>query len=172
MSKAEARVVADQILREANVTEPHIRVRKLAAGHGVEVAEERLDSGVSSILLRGKEPRILVNDRHSRAHKRLAAAHALGHFFLHSGGASAFVSDLMVHIRASDPARTDPRELEANAFALELLLPEHLLRRDLRDGRAVDLADENSVLELAERYRVTPTILTLRAVRLGLVWGL
>jgi len=45
-------------------------------------------------------------------------------------------------------------EEEANAFALELLMPSALLRADIAKMGGVDLTDDNAVERLAKRYRV------------------
>ncbi len=171
MSKAEARLVADQLLRGMGVSEAPVKIRKLVRAQGISISEEKLERKVSSILFQGKEPRITLNRRHSRERQRFALAHALGHFLLHSkGGAAVFVTDLGIHIRSGDPERSDPRELEANAFALELLLPENLLRTSIREEE-VDLSDSVGVDSLAAKFGVTPSLLVLRIARLGLVWG-
>lgn len=52
-------------------------------------------------------------------------------------------------------------EIEANAFAMELLMPAHLV---LRDSSGIDLCDARAVEKLAKRYRV-PTV--TMAVRIG-----
>lgn len=173
MSKAEARLLADQLLRGHRVSKPPVKIRKLVKSQGVAIETEKLEPNVSSILFRGKEPRITLNRRHSRSRQRFALAHALGHFLMHGGGGAAvFLTDLTVHLRAGDPARSDPRELEANAFAMDLLLPEHLLRNELRESEGIDLSDESRIEDLAARYRISPHLLVLRLSRLGLVWGL
>lgn len=52
-------------------------------------------------------------------------------------------------------------ETEANAFAMELLMPAHLV---LRDSANIDLCDDRAVEKLAKRYKV-PTV--TMAVRIG-----
>ena len=67
------------------------------------------------------------------------------------------------------------RDAEANAFAMCLLMPEHLLRADLAEkpklgnGR-VKLTDAD-VHALAKRYEVDVVIMTLRLVQLGVLRG-
>ena len=173
MSKAEARLLADQLLRGQGIKEPPVKLRKLAKSKGLQVNREKLEPHVSSILFRGKEPRITLNKRHDKPRQRFALAHALGHFLLHGGSSAAvFLTDLTVHFRYGDPVKSDPRELEANAFAMDLLLPEHLLRADLRGDAGIDLSDTDRIEAFAARYGVSPAVLVLRMARLGLVWGL
>lgn len=70
--------------------------------------------------------------------------------------------------RAGDPVRRtapDARHgAEANAFALELLIPTLFIRMDLEKLGGVDIDDERAIEKLAKRYRVSRTLM---AVRLG-----
>ena len=50
-------------------------------------------------------------------------------------------------------------EAEANAFALELLMPEPWIRRD---AAGVDLADDKAVEKLARLYKVPVAIMAFR----------
>lgn len=52
-------------------------------------------------------------------------------------------------------------EAEANAFAMELLMPFDWI---VRDASGIDLCDERAVEKLAKKYRVAPTVM---AVRIG-----
>lgn len=58
---------------------------------------------------------------------------------------------------------------EANAFALELLVPTLFLRLDLEKLGGVDIEDERAVERLARRYKVSRQVMTLR---LGQMLGL
>lgn len=55
-------------------------------------------------------------------------------------------------------------EGEANIFAMELLMPEHLLRKDIERLGGIDLEDESAIKTLARKYKVS---LTVMAVRIG-----
>jgi Zn-dependent peptidase ImmA (M78 family) len=56
------------------------------------------------------------------------------------------------------------REAEANAFAMELLMPTDFLLRDLKQMGGIDLADDVQVGKLAKKYRVA---VSLMAIRIG-----
>lgn len=53
------------------------------------------------------------------------------------------------------------QDSEANAFAMELLMPFDWI---VRDAARLDLCDERAVEKLAKKYRVAPTVM---AVRIG-----
>lgn len=54
------------------------------------------------------------------------------------------------------PANMDA---EANAFAMELLMPFDWI---VRDATGLDLCDERSVQKLAKKYRVASTVMAVR----------
>lgn len=53
------------------------------------------------------------------------------------------------------------QDAEANAFAMELLMPFDWI---VRDANGLDLCDERGVEKLAKKYRVAATVM---AVRIG-----
>jgi len=58
---------------------------------------------------------------------------------------------------------TDIKEIEANRFAAELLMPEEKLRADIKKKSGIDLfGDEDKLKELAERYQVSEQAMTIR----------
>lgn len=59
----------------------------------------------------------------------------------------------------------DTKEIEANAFAAELLMPEAELRR----YRTIDLNDDEFMLRLAKKLRVSVTALTYRVINLRMI---
>jgi hypothetical protein len=86
--------------------------------------------------------------------RRFSIAHEIGHFVLHPARAR--------HERGgtvNEAMRTQERE--ADAFAAELLMPEHLVRR-------AALEDGADVRRLADRFEVSETAMSLRLRRLGL----
>lgn len=58
-------------------------------------------------------------------------------------------------------------EAEANAFALELLMPEHLLRADIARMGGIDLAEDGAIEKLAKRYRVPLAAMAMRLSQLS-----
>lgn len=59
-------------------------------------------------------------------------------------------------------------EDEANAFAMELLMPEKFLRADIKKlGVKLDFVDGSEVEKLAKLYRVSVSLMTFRLGRLS-----
>jgi len=65
------------------------------------------------------------------------------------------------------PTVDDAMESEANAFAMELLIPAEWLMEDVRKMGGVDIEDDASVAALAKRYRVSRSVMTLRLGQLA-----
>ena len=170
MSVGESRLIAEQMLRGQD--SPPVKLSKVLRRAGLRLKRQKLDRHVSSVLLQGKSPVIVVNQRLKRNLRRFSTAHSLGHFLLHQGGAKVFVTDLTVHMRAGPTLPTDPREVEANGFAFDLLVPERMLRADLGTSGGLDLSNDAGVRLLADKYRVSVGVFTAQAIRLGLVWGI
>jgi Zn-dependent peptidase ImmA (M78 family) len=55
----------------------------------------------------------------------------------------------------------DRKEVEANRFAGELLVPQQLLIRELR-GRLVDAENEGLIADLADQFEVSRQMMTFR----------
>lgn len=66
----------------------------------------------------------------------------------------------------SDEAQRAEEDREANYFAMCLLMPESLLRKDL-EGVALDVCDDASIAKLARRYVVSIQLMTMRLTQLG-----
>ena len=94
---------------------------------GLRVYKAPLPRGVRGLLasLGASHPALVVNARLSAADRNISAAHELGHWLLHAyATADGFTR--------SERLR---REWEADRFALELLLPEALVRQALAERR-------------------------------------
>ena len=62
----------------------------------------------------------------------------------------------------------DDIEDEANAFAMELLMPTAFLRADLKALGSFDLEDPKPIRKLAEKYKVSEQVMLIRIARLKL----
>lgn len=58
-------------------------------------------------------------------------------------------------------------ESEANMFAMELIMPEEMLKRDVEGLKAIEQDPEKIINILAERYKVTKMVMTIRLTKLG-----
>jgi Zn-dependent peptidase ImmA (M78 family) len=166
---ARARQAARQIAKQ-RADELPVNVRAIAEELGVTVADVDLSDDVSAVLVtKDKQAIIGVNMAHHPNRQRFSIAHEIGHLLLHaqSAGTQTFIESTNVFFRdgrSSDGSEL--REIEANAFAAELLMPEHILRNELRSHRP-DLFDEEAMKPLALKFGVSVQALNIRIARLG-----
>ncbi len=57
---------------------------------------------------------------------------------------------------------TSQMDQEANAFAMELLMPADWLRADIEKMGGIDLTDDAALAKLAKKYRVSPQVMAIR----------
>lgn len=61
---------------------------------------------------------------------------------------------------------TSVEEREANYFAMALLMPEDWVRADIKKLGGVDIADGQQIAQLAKKYKVDATLMTVRIAQL------
>jgi Zn-dependent peptidase ImmA (M78 family) len=100
-------------------------------------------------------------------------AHELAHILLHWDLLTREVHvDKTFNVKPSAVLRrdavaasgTDYREIEANAFASELLMPREWLEREIQGGRDID--DDEKIASLARRFRVSIAAMQFRLMDL------
>jgi hypothetical protein len=124
-----ARQAARALSRRFGVTAPeHINIAVFAARLGATVTVGPLEGAVAQLVRVGNHVHIIVSERVTdECAIRFSIAHELGHFVL--GHPSRPPSELCVGRPKLGDADARNYELEANAFAGELLMPSHLVRR-------------------------------------------
>ncbi|MGC3992000.1 MAG: ImmA/IrrE family metallo-endopeptidase [Chthoniobacteraceae bacterium] len=161
---------AFELLESACGLGPSVDVRALAVFSGVKVVEEPIEKDdFSGFLFRPKDgpPVIGVKARHAVTRKRFTIAHELGHFILHSTE-EVHVDEAVLQMRDSRASEgVYVKEIEANFFAAELLMPQDFLERDVA---RLDLHadDDKAIALLAKRYVVSPQAMAIRLSSLEL----
>lgn len=160
--------IAQEILGSVGEQLP-VDVHAIANGYGVDVRELPMEDSVSGVLvLRDGQAAIGVNEMHHPNRQRFSIAHELGHYFLHKDSSNLFIDAAPIYFRDDHSSDgTEIREIQANAFAAELLMPEHILRAQLKN-RPLDAFDELALRQLAVRFGVSVQALTIRLTKLGL----
>lgn len=154
LAKAEA--AAARLIREYGIVSPaQIVVEDIAMDLGVVTRIAPLEGAEAHLVRSGNRGVIRVSDRIVEpGRRRFAIGHELGHWNLHAVQVPAWLctSDDIHAYRGTD------REIEANAFAAELLMPSSLFRPRLGPGISIALASA-----LASEFQ---TSLTATAVRM------
>lgn len=152
-----ARSRAKELVTEYSV--PSIPVVEVAEQNGVNVVF--VDMGKFAEEVAGfidfSEKRIYVNKADSPERQRFTVAHELGHWVMHRKAFEANPERYPVLPRFQSVDKSNAFEQEANAFASELLVPEHLLRQ-------VRYAPPSA---LAQVFNVSRTMMEIRLKHVG-----
>lgn len=133
---------------------------RICLDRGVEVFEADLRDLRGALWQEQNRWRLYLNRDDDRQRRLFALARLLGHVCLHARPGRAFVEGGF----GESPIRaTAEEEREATAFAIDLLLPEGRIRRQLPG----DVATEREVLALASRCGVSPLAAAVRLRTLG-----
>lgn len=153
------------LLGDRGVAQAPVPVDKIAQDLGIEVRFEEAEDDLSGALIRKAKGHVVigVNSAHHPNRQRFTIAHEIGHFILHKGTSLHVDEDFRVNLR--DGSIND-EEVEANAFAAELLMPTEFIRRDTQKLGPVD---QQASERLARRYQVSPRAMEIRLTNLGLL---
>lgn len=137
-------------------TAPPVDLKRIADTLGAEIREFDLEPDVSGILYRQESRTVIVyNVRQALSRQRFTIAHEIGHLAMHKGTPVHVDHQFRINLRDPNSARgTDVEEIEANAFAANLLMPAPWLRQELRSG-LIDIDNSEEIAALADRYQVS-----------------
>lgn len=142
------------------LTEAPVRLSAIANVLGVTVISAPLPQGISGEIRPDPNAAdkyiIKVNKFDSGKRQRFTVAHELAHFLFHRHEIGAGVTDDVLY-RSS---LSDAREVQANKFAAELLMPMPLVGEWL--DRAATLKVEDPVEFLANKFNVSEAAMRIR----------
>lgn len=160
---------AEALVIELGVKSPPIDLINLLKELDIKLVKKDLENEFAGAALReGEEKIIVVSNKDSNERQRFTIAHELGHLILHSDS-NLHVDKYFRNNKSSHG--TDPKEMEANRFAAELLMPRIWLEEDLSTLN-VDLnekEDESWINSLAKKYKVSKQALIVRLSSLNLL---
>lgn len=122
-----ARRVANDLIKHYAITSPEdIRLKDIAMDRNVFVKEGELKKSDAYLLRKGNKGIVRVNSRIPEAgRKQFAIAHELGHWEMHEDASQInFCTE-----KDLSGYQGSPIEVEANAFASELLIPTAIARK-------------------------------------------
>lgn len=170
VGKAAAEKKAREILLDCNVTSAPVPVERIAKALGASVRYAPLDDALSGMAyIKDGVPVIGVNSLHHPNRQRFTIAHEIAHLVLHRDYITAEVHvDTTFVLNRDELAATgtDALEIDANAFAAELLMPTALLRQTVY--KEADLEDEDAVAVIARKFKVSTTALQNRLLNMAM----
>lgn len=173
--KQEAWDKAIEILESFAIVKSPVPVEKIAKKLGAKVRYSPMDNEDLSGMIFMKEgiPIIGVNALHHPNRQRFTIAHEIGHLVLHK-----HIFEKSVHVDTKffalkrdqkSTSGTDDIEIQANAFASELLMPGKFIEAMIDEVFGNDVFDIESgkMLEkLASKFKVSRDAMQFRLMRL------
>lgn len=148
-----------------------INIDKIIKNQGLKLVPYDAE-GVSGILMIEQNNTTIGYAKHeSPKRQRFTKAHELGHFMLHRGGNLFIDKDFKTMYRPSTGVPSSEwQEWEANEFAACILMPEHLVKEEMKKIQIdyVDESDSSWIEQLAEKFDVSVSAMSIRISRLGL----
>jgi Zn-dependent peptidase ImmA (M78 family) len=158
---------ADELLERMGVQQLPVPVAKIARDLGAEVQYEAFDGEVSGMLYREQDRTLIgVNSTHGATRQRFTVAHEIAHLLLHKG----VYIDRLVRVNWRD-GTSDPDEVQANAFAAELLMPRRFMGPEIERvvRHTPQVTPERLVADLAQTFKVSNAAMQFRLANLGVL---
>ena len=166
---------ASLIIEEYNGKQSRIDVEKIARNMGLKIIVDDLGKNVTGVLFIKNGQGVIgynPDENTSNVRKRFTIAHELGHYILHRLDNNIFVDkkEFKAVFRRDHNSTTGEhkQEREANAFAAALLMPEHLLIKEI-NKKSFDLGGDNDIINtLASKFEVSTQAMAYRIANLNL----
>lgn len=173
MSKRISRIV-ESLFEEHGIDSMPVDVYALAKKMGVTLTEGFYKETLSGFAVQKRNSmHIGVNKSESLVRRRFTVAHEIGHLMLHGRERVNYdAGSGVVLLRDSHSSDgTDVKEIEANRFAAELLMPETNVREDIAKQGVIDLMSNSKstqafIKRMAEKYNVSTQAMTIRLTTL------
>lgn len=161
-----ARKAARAVLRDFGVKGAPVPVERIIKARNIVLQYAPLEEDLSGMAyIKDGVGIIGINALHHPNRQRFSAAHELAHHELHAQEIKKAVHvDKGFRVLLRDDVSSqgiDPLEIEANAFASELLMPQELLMSAL-DAVGLDIEDDAGIEALARRFRVSASAMRYR----------
>jgi Zn-dependent peptidase ImmA (M78 family) len=172
MTTAQIEQKAEQLLQECDAMRIPVPLDAVIQHLGLVAQARPLADASGVLVVENGRGMIGYNVNHSLVRQRFTIAHEIGHYMLHvKGKLQRLFVDKSVFQRDDDSSTgNDPEEVQANKFAAALLMPEVLVRSEIRK-LDLDLDDEDDVGSLARRFNVSTAAMSIRLDNLRLLRG-
>ena len=161
--------VVQTVRKRFNVNELPVNLDLLAEKAGIQIKYGDFDNEMSGFAYQKAGVKYIgINQTESLVRQRFTIAHELGHIFLHHQDQLNYDPSVeLIHFRDEHSAAgTRTKEIEANAFAAELLMPAEAVKKEISDMKGIDLDDQKAVGRLADKFGVSQAAITVRLARL------
>ncbi|MGW5480463.1 ImmA/IrrE family metallo-endopeptidase [Streptomyces sp. NPDC004008] len=163
---------AQSFLKRHAVDDFPVPVESIARAEGVIITRKAFDGTQSGFALRNGQTRIIgVNSATSPRRQRFTIAHEMGHLALHEG--KPLIVDHAMRIDWRNDVSslgTNDEEIEANAFAAEMLMPGRMIRSQVASyAREGNITRDRLIVKLARDFDVSAEAMGYRLINLGIL---
>lgn len=152
--------------RTARVATIPVDLDRVCEAHNLQCLERSLDDELSGMsFIRGGVGYVVINSKHHENRRRFTLAHEIGHHILHADYLASNVHVDTGILRRDELSSEGAysKEIEANNFAAELLMP----RSEMQKLTSLDLSDDEKVAEVAKMFGVSVTAFVYRLSNLA-----
>jgi Zn-dependent peptidase ImmA (M78 family) len=165
-----------ELLSDCKIIKPPVPVERIAQFLEATIIYEPFkgQDDISGMLFRDEKTRIIgINSSHHENRQRFSIAHEIGHLFLHE---KEMFIDKVVKVNFRDSRSSmaiDFEEIEANAFAAELLMPSEFVQKEInkllnqKDSHYFD--KDTLISSLAKIFQVSTISMEYRLNNLGII---
>ena len=156
-TKENIKNIAEGVLKIYSDQSYPVKVLEIANNLDLQVFESTFDRDDVSGMLKASEKHILIAQSGNPKRQRFSIAHEIGHYVLHYKGKVFNKDETEKHVSFRDNASSlgfSVKEIEANFFASNLLMPEKKIREMYHDFTLKEMAHFLNVSEIAMRHRL------------------
>lgn len=163
--------LASEIISNNGIMAPSIDIEKIVSNEGLRVTSYDLGDDVSgALVVENGKGAIGYNPNDSILRRRFTIAHEYGHFLLHSETQRLFVDkDFLIKFRNANKYTQNEiiQEQEANAFAAAILMPRHMIKKEINKPRFNNLSESVLIQQLAHIFEVSEIAMSYRITNIA-----
>jgi Zn-dependent peptidase ImmA (M78 family) len=170
VTKLIIRQEAQKLIENCSIINLPVNLEVIADSLNIKVVHDKLEDDISGFIKIVKNTAVcVINSSQHKHRQRFTLGHEIGHFVLHRYDKSPMFVDKGYHYRNADSSRGEIRkEIEANQFAAELLMPRKLIKMEFdRIGENFD--SDIHIYELSKAFQVSEQALSFRLQNIGLM---
>lgn len=173
MNRKRIRDLVKSILEDYKINTAPVDIEKICTELGISIKRGSFEDDLSGFAFNRRGTQVIgVNAEDGPLRQRFTIAHELGHLKLDPRDSINYDLHFAMHLRdTTSSLGTKLKEVEANFFAAEILMPAAFLRKDIARlaKSGIDFEDDNIVSKLAKEYQVSQHAMSVRLASLHYV---
>jgi len=162
--------IVNSIIEKSKISKVPVDIETICLNYDIQLEPIEAEDNLSGFFLinEGKKKIIGYNNKHSNNRVRFTIAHEFGHFQLHFREDQKIFIDSTFFRNEVSSLNTLKQEIEANAFAAALLIPIHLLEKEISKINLTKGIDD-ILPKLSKNFKVSEDFMKFRLINLGII---